>query len=663
MRHHLTTATALAVLATTVVTAGQPPAARLPVQTSQPAPVFRSNVDVVHLDVSVLDKDRRPVRGLEPADFAVFEDGKPQQITVFHAVDVPDAEPVSVPWVRDVAPDVRSNEGLHERRLFMLLLDDAAIQSAPAIVKSVRDAARGVVDRLGPGDLASVVFTRDNRHSQDYTNDRARLLAAIDKTSVGFRDMSPTVAGGDDLSFMYSVGVLQRAVEVLRDLPDRRKVIVYIGQGLPIDMLVPMATPGLGAGGASAIMVGTRDLRIRTALEDLFRDAARANVNVYTIDACGLRPEDNAPGQVQTCVPGLEVDYLKGIAAATGGHAIADTNDFNPGLTQLFVENSSYYLLGFQSTNPRQDGKHRRLEVRVNRPGVVVRTRSGYETEKPSARAKRQKALEASPLGVALGGVLPKTDLPIRMTAAALPIPGKRESAVAMVFGIRQPIRVGQGRAIERVDLQVNAFDVEGRAFGSRAYRADVTIRAGASGLAEYEVLSRLDLKPGRYQLRVAANVGSLSTSGSLYYDVDVPDFSAPVSLSGMVLTATPGPEVAPRDALVAVLPVIPTSRRAFTRAHQAAAFLRVHQGGKTPLATVPIRARLVDDKGATVMDNAFEMAPSQFDAQRLANIRIDLAVSRLPPGEYLLTIETPGPQPLGRRQLRFRIDGTQPPN
>ena len=147
--------------------------------------------------------------------------------------------------------------------------------------------------------------------------------------------------------------------------------------------------------------------------------------------------------------------------------------------------------------------------------------------------------------------------------------------AKGAVFGIRQPIRHGQGRTVERVDLQVSAFDVEGRAFGSKAFRADVTIRSDASGLAEYEVLSRLDLKPGRYQLRVAASVRSLDISGSLYYDVDVPDFSAPVSLSGIVLTAMPGPEVAPRDALAAVLPVIPTARRTFTGTEQAAAFLR----------------------------------------------------------------------------------------
>ena len=78
-------------------------------QRQQP-PVFRSGVELVHLDVSVLDGNRRPVRGLGPADFTVTEDGKPQNIAVFSAVDIPDVEVPKVPWIRDIAPEAG---GLH----------------------------------------------------------------------------------------------------------------------------------------------------------------------------------------------------------------------------------------------------------------------------------------------------------------------------------------------------------------------------------------------------------------------------------------------------------------------------------------------------------------------------------------------------------------------
>ena len=206
----------------------------------------------------------------------------------------------------------------------------------------------------------------------------------------------------------------------------------------------------------------------------------------------------------------------------------------------IFIENASYYLLGYQATDMRQDGKQRRIEVRVNRPGVEVRARNGYVAEKPDAVAKRKADLASRPLGAALAGILPKSDLPLQLTAVPFAVPGKKEAGVAVILGVRQPIRDTGARTVEKVDLVVRAFDTNGKQFGATNLRADVTIRADASGLAEYEVLSRIDLKPGRYQLRTAANVGSLGTAGSLYYDVVVPDFmDAPLSLSALVLSST----------------------------------------------------------------------------------------------------------------------------
>ncbi len=181
-------------------------------------PQFRSQVDLVHLDVSVLDRNRRPVQGLGPNDFTILENGQPQKLAVFNAVHIPVAVPPKTAWLRDVAPDVRNNEDLRERRLFLILIDDAAIQGVPLAMQNVKKAAKDFIDRLGPSDLAAVVFTRDNRNSQDFTVDRARLRAAVDKFTLGFRDM-----GDSSMYFRYSVDVVRRTVETLARLPDRRK--------------------------------------------------------------------------------------------------------------------------------------------------------------------------------------------------------------------------------------------------------------------------------------------------------------------------------------------------------------------------------------------------------------------------------------------------------
>src|SRR5262249_22021581 len=98
-------------------------------QQQQPgqAPVFKAAIDLVHLDVSVLDKDRHPVRGLKQSDFTVTEDGKPQSVAAFSAVDVPANPPRPAVWTGRAAADVQSNEGMDDPqgRLFVLLIDDA----------------------------------------------------------------------------------------------------------------------------------------------------------------------------------------------------------------------------------------------------------------------------------------------------------------------------------------------------------------------------------------------------------------------------------------------------------------------------------------------------------------------------------------------------------
>ena len=629
------------------------------VQAPSPVPRFRSGVDLVHLDVSVFDRNRRPVRGLTPVDFTILENGKPQQIALFNAVDIPDPGPPSAPWIRDVAPDVRTNDGLEERRLFLLILDDALIQSDVRAVNNVRDIARRVIDRLGPSDLAAIIFTRDNHNSQDYTADRARLRAAVNKFSVGFRDMAPAIVG-DDVYYMQSVDVLESAVDVLSTMPDRRKSVLYVGQGVPVDldMLAPQAAGIPESGGASALDRQGLTGRLKIQMEKAFQRAARANVNVYTIDACGLRapPPPRPPGTLPpTCVPGLEVDYLKTVAANTGARAVTDTNDFAPGVTAIFDENASYYLIGYQSTDRRQDGKLRRLEVRVNRSDVDVRTRSGYQAAK-AVTARTKAARTASPLGVALSGVLPKSDLPLQVSAVPFALPGRRESAVAIVVGVRQPIQQTVSRTVERVDLQISAFNVDGKAFGSRGLQAGVTLRPDATGLAEYEVLSSLDLKPGRYQLRVAASLGSLSTSGSLYYDVEVPDVSSePLSLSGLILSASPGPVVGAQDALRTILPVLPTARRTFTADHQVSAFTRVYQGRKAPLIPVALRTQLRNASNEVVMDRREDLGAAQFSSARSADVSVDLPMTQLPPGEYLLTVEARAGRSV-QRDSRFRV-------
>ena len=91
----------------------------------QPAtqPTFRTGVDVVQVDVSVLDKNRKPVQGLTSADFTILEDGKPRPIVAFVPVELGEPEKAAAPasWVRDVASDVVTNAVKPEGRLVVIM--------------------------------------------------------------------------------------------------------------------------------------------------------------------------------------------------------------------------------------------------------------------------------------------------------------------------------------------------------------------------------------------------------------------------------------------------------------------------------------------------------------------------------------------------------------
>src|SRR4029453_18078642 len=147
-----------------------------------PAVTFQVEVDYVDVDVVVTDEQGNFVRGLTRADFKVFEDGKPVTLDTFSIVEIPvqrfDATRFGG---RTVVDDVRSNRSVFEGRFYVIVLDD--IGTAPLRSQYVIKAAREFVEKhFAANDTAAVVYTSAKRErSQEFTSDRALLLAAIDK--------------------------------------------------------------------------------------------------------------------------------------------------------------------------------------------------------------------------------------------------------------------------------------------------------------------------------------------------------------------------------------------------------------------------------------------------------------------------------------------------
>ena len=157
----------------------------------QDVPRFRSGVDVVQFTVTVLDKERRPVTGLTATDFDVLVDGKPRPIAAFAAVTLPDDPSAVAAPVPIVASDIHTNRLSPEGRLVVIVMDRSLRNGAP--MRAARAIANAAIDRLGPADLAGVVYTASGlrMYSQGLTADRARLQAAVELTTVGALEEPP----------------------------------------------------------------------------------------------------------------------------------------------------------------------------------------------------------------------------------------------------------------------------------------------------------------------------------------------------------------------------------------------------------------------------------------------------------------------------------------
>jgi VWFA-related protein len=161
--------------------------------------------------------------------------------------------------------------------------------------------------------------------------------------------------------------------------------------------------------------------------------AVKANLSVYAVDARGLEAVVPGGDARQASTGGSDVfsgraltaqfdrqlasqDTLAALASDTGGRAFFDVNDFAGVYDRVVEDSSSYYVLGYTSTNTASDGRFRHLKIRLSRPDVRVEHRSGYYAEQDfrhAGREDRERQLQDQLLAD-----LSATDFPVWVQAA-----------------------------------------------------------------------------------------------------------------------------------------------------------------------------------------------------------------------------------------------------
>jgi VWFA-related protein len=550
-----------------------------------PAITFRSEVEYVEVDARVLDAQGNFVRNLRQDEFELFENGEQQAVTAFTLVDIPvTTNPQPLFASKPIELDTRTNAGGPEGRVYVLVLDDLHTSMMRTI--QVRQAARQFVERnLGANDVAAVVFTGGS-FGQEFTASQRLLLAAIDKFS-GQKLRSTTLekideysktrntskqnnssdAGGsstnshnpddklkDPLEFergwnaramLETVGNVSKA---LAGVSGRRKALILISEGIDYDI-----ADVINNSEASTILDETREA---------IAEATRANVNIYAIDPRGLTalgdegieiqlPADADPN-LRLGPEGLEDELqrshmsLQTISEETGGFAAVNTNEVAGTFSRIVDENSSYYVMGYHPSNEKRDGRFRKIDVRVTRPGLYVTARRGYLAPRGRFRAPKveTKSGTSAVLVEALNSPLQSGALPLSVFAAPFRGPAP-SAAIALVTqtgpmkGI--PFSEKDGKSVTRLELSVIAIDTEGKVKGGTREMVDLALRPDTRARADqlgFRVLSRFEVPPGKYQVRVAAKDAS-GLVGSVHYDLDVPDFAKePLSMSGLVVTS-----------------------------------------------------------------------------------------------------------------------------
>jgi VWFA-related protein len=683
-------ASCLVAVAGVALTAGQNPPPGPPGQ----QPTFRLRVDYVEVDVVVADRQGNLVRDLKKEDFQVLEDGKSQAITNFTLVDIP-IERFDRPLfaTAPIEPDVKTNERPFDGRVYVMVIDDLHTRFGRTI--RVKTAAKQFIERrLGANDLMAIVHTSGpSVGNQEFTSNKRLLLAAVDKTqgrkldsatanktaeyyrTRDLRQQGDPLNDPDDAERAFNarntLDTLKNVAEWFASVRGRRKSILFVSEGIDYDINDIIASNGSNHMGSSMVLDATRDA---------IAAATRSNVSIYGIDPRGLTdlgdesieiqsyPDDTSLGIGSGSLLNelrLSQDSLRVLSDETGGFAIVNRNDVMGGLDRIVADNSSYYILAYYPPDPRP-GRNHRIQVRVTRPGVTVRARKGYLTPKKVDVSTSAVSGPTPPeLREALDSPLPVSGLTMRVFAA--PFKGTAPNA-SVLLGVEMNGRDLQLSATDKIALSYLAIDANGKVKAGTTdsmtmanLRPETKARIEQSGI---RILNRVELAPGRYQLRVGAHDSAGGNVGSVLYDLEVPDFQkSPFSISGVVLTSASAaqlPTVRPDEQLRAVLPMPPVAIRTFPANDEIKVFAEVYDNaGNTP-HKVDITATITTDEGKVMFKNEETRDSSDLGGKSGGYGYVTtIPLKDLPAAKYVLKVSAKsrlGQTPAAERDVRIEV-------
>lgn len=645
------------------------------------AATFSTSTQLVVETVSVNDKAGHPVAGLTAKDFSITENGVPQQIRIFEEQKLSEtpmstlSEAEADEHVRlydkltrtQIVPELLGSTRYKNRRLLALYFDMTAMPPADQ-ERALTAAQKFVRTQKKTDDLIAVLRYAGGAVDvlQDFTDDRIRLLSILGTMAVGEsqgfnesgNDASTPDAGvafgQDDSEFNIfntdrQLAALQTAAEMLGRL-NERKSIVYFASGLRLN-----------------------GLNNQAQLHATVNAAVRAGVSFWPVDARGLVAEapigdatQGSPGgagmysgasaMAMTTTFERSQDTLYALASDTGGKALLDRNDLTRGIAAAEHAGSSYYVIGYYTTDAVKNGRFRRIKITLStQEAAKLDYRQGYYAAKEFSKftaADKERQLED-----ALMLPDPITELTIAMEVdyfqlnraeyfvpVVLKIPG-RELALAKRGGAEHTlidfigeIKDSYGATMMNVRDKVNVK------------LSDETAAALAKRPVEYD--TGFTLFPGEYMIKVLARDDETGRIGTYQATFTIPNLNKVdkrVAISSVVLSSQ---RVAMTDALYnvakkkvngeAVNPLIengeklvPSVTRVFRRSRPMYVYLQAYEHGVA--AAQPLVAFVGFYSGAKKVyeTQPVEVASGGSNELRTMPLQVKVPLQEVPPGEY----------------------------
>ena len=527
-------------------------------------PTLRVETDLIEVGVVVRNHDGRAIPGLKQENFVVTDQGSSRELAYF-AVETPGLKPENRPTApaagTQATPSATAKAeqaagATPHPRFIVLYFDDFGTNNAD--LKRTQTAGRRFI-KEGLEDSDRVALFSSSGDFLDYTADRAKLVAAIDKLKPHPKFSEVGLGGCPRISpyEAYQISVLFDPSAIEAATKEAANCNASTGDDSSYGGTARLRVAGQGIQGQAEILWGQVRVASQATLDaigralsslqampgrrlfllvssgfnsatlererdQLISQALRAGIVISSVDAKGLYAE--VPGRdasdgisVTSTLPFQTFRYetssvgsklftnnqvMSDLAQATGGLFFHNNNDLPHGFRQLGSIPEVSYVLGFHRGDSAADGKYHKLKVTLRESNSsVIQARPGYFAT-PSARPAQ------SELDLLVGSVQTRTDFPatVAFKLDHAPTPGvvtvKTQIHVA-IDKLQFPIR--DERRMQHLTMVVALLDANGNIVAAKQGAMDFAMtdatytRFSTTGI---NAGLNLDAPPGKYRLR-----------------------------------------------------------------------------------------------------------------------------------------------------------------